>query len=135
MQLRGTEQRIQKKNSASDTLYLANDDSFPDVDEYEPPKKAKKKNPPKKEPVDALAEKAETSFSIRVKLLKFKGPDDPLRKRLIGLFHQLCDRMRYIPRGQLKPLARALGASEREASILAEKAVKKVFIAMKSLGY
>ena len=33
-----------KKNSASDTLSLASDDSFPDVNDYEPPKKAKKKN-------------------------------------------------------------------------------------------
>ena len=102
-----------KENSASDTLSLTNDDSFPDVDEYEPPKKAKKKNPPKEEPVDALAEKAKRWSEIRVKLLKFKGPDDPLRNQLILLFRQVCDRMRYIPRGELKQLAQAQGASER----------------------
>ena len=47
-----------KEISASDTLSLANDDSFPDIDDYETRNKAKKKNPPKEEPVDASAEKA-----------------------------------------------------------------------------
>ena len=37
-----------KENSASDTLSLANDDSFPDVDDCEPPKKAKKKQSTKR---------------------------------------------------------------------------------------
>ena len=74
------------ENSASDTLFLANEDSFPDDDDYEPSKKVKKKNTPKEEPIDALGEKAKRWSQIRVKLLNFKGPDDPLRKQLIALF-------------------------------------------------
>ena len=116
-------ERSYKENSGSDTLSLANDDSFPDVDNYEPPKKAKKKIPPKKEPVDALAEEAKRWSKIHVQLSKYKSRDDPLRTQFIALLHQVCDRMRYISRGELKQLAQAQGASEREASILAEKAV------------
>ena len=39
-----------KENSTDETLSLANDDSFPDVYEYEPPKKSRKNNPAKEEP-------------------------------------------------------------------------------------
>ena len=114
-----------KENSLDETLSLENNDSFPNIDEYEPPKKSKKKNRPKEEPIDSLAEKAKTWAEVRVKLLRFKGPEDKLRKQLIALFHQVCDRMRYIPREELKEMAKAQGATEKEASILAEKAVKK----------
>ena len=67
--------------------------------------------------------------------MRFKGPEDPLRKQLIALFHQVCDRMQNIPREKLKQLAKAQGASDHEASIIAEKAVKMASNVMKSLGY
>ena len=67
--------------------------------------------------------------------LHLYGPEDPLRKQQIVLFHQVCDRMRYIPHGEFKQLSKAQGASDQEASIMTEKAVKKVSNLMKCLGF
>ena len=53
---------------SADELSIENDVSLPDVDDYEPPKKSKKKSPPKEEPADRLVERAKKWSEIRVKL-------------------------------------------------------------------
>ena len=123
-----------KENSAEDDESDPNDEPFPQEEEYKPLSKRKKVTA-KEEPVDTMEERQKRWSEIRLKLLKFKGPEDPLRPKLIALFDEVCKNMRYHTRDELRKICKDLGATEREANILAEKAVKKLCNVMKVMKH
>ena len=73
--------------------------------------------------------------NLRLKLFKFKGPEDPMKTFLEEIFQKIVGARFYSGRDQVRDLCQLMPLNEGDRTKLIDKACKKLSNVMSNLKY